>query len=80
MSIFHVVEFETRSKKWIKELYAGIEICHTLYYFKRYSMKRKICRYRATQKNENFWKTQQKLNKSKKKKLLTEIEPLQLAF
>ena len=28
----------------------------------------------------NFWKTQQKLKKSKKKKLLTEIEPLQLAF
>ena len=31
-------------------------------------------------KNENFWKTQQKLKKSKKKNLLTEIEPLQLAF
>ena len=27
-----------------------------------------------------FDKTQQKLKKSKKKKLLTEIEPLQLAF
>ena len=36
--------------------------------------------YRVTQKNGNFWKTQQKLKKSKKKKLLTEIEPLQLAF
>ena len=35
---------------------------------------------RVTQKNGNFWKTQQKLKKSKKKKLLTEIEPLQLAF
>ena len=34
----------------------------------------------VTQKNGNFWKTQQKLKKSKKKKLLTEIEPLQLAF
>ena len=31
-------------------------------------------------KNWNFWKTQQKLKKSKKKNLLTEIEPLQLAF
>ena len=31
-------------------------------------------------KNGNFWKTQQKLKKSKKKKLVTEIEPLQLAF
>ena len=31
-------------------------------------------------KNGNFWKTQQKLKKSKKKHLLTEIEPLQLAF
>ena len=31
-------------------------------------------------KNGNFWKTQQKLKKSKKKNLLTEIEPLQLAF
>ena len=31
-------------------------------------------------KNGNFWKTQQKLKKSKKKKLLTEIEPLKLAF
>ena len=31
-------------------------------------------------KNGNFWKTQQKLKKSKKKKLLTEVEPLQLAF
>ena len=36
--------------------------------------------YRVTQKSGNFWKTQQKLKKSKKKKLLTEIEPLQLAF
>ena len=31
-------------------------------------------------KNGNFWKAQQKLKKSKKKKLLTEIEPLKLAF
>ena len=31
-------------------------------------------------KNGHFWKTQQKLKKSKKKYLLTEIEPLQLAF
>ena len=31
-------------------------------------------------KNENFWKPQQKLKKSKKKNLLTEIEPLQLAY
>ena len=31
-------------------------------------------------KKGNFWKTQQKFKKSKKKKLLTEIEPLQLAF
>ena len=31
-------------------------------------------------KNGNFWKTQQKLKKSKKKNLLTEIEPLKLAF
>ena len=31
-------------------------------------------------KNGNFWKTQQKFKKSKKKNLLTEIEPLQLAF
>ena len=36
--------------------------------------------YRVTKKNGNFRKTQQKLKKSKKKKLLTEIEPLQLAF
>ena len=36
--------------------------------------------YRVTQKNGNFWKTQQKLKKFKKKNLLTEIEPLQLAF
>jgi len=31
-------------------------------------------------KKGNFWKPQQKLKKSKKKKILTEIEPLQLAF
>ena len=31
-------------------------------------------------KNGNFWKTQQNLKKSKNKNLLTEIEPLQLAF
>ena len=37
-------------------------------------------RYRVTQKNGNFWKPQPKLKKSKKKKLLTEIEPLQLTF
>ena len=36
--------------------------------------------YRWHKKNGNFWKTQQKLKKSKKKKLLTEIESLQLAF
>ena len=36
--------------------------------------------YRVTQKDGNFWKTQQKLKKSKKKNLLTEIETLQLAF
>ena len=39
-----------------------------------------VCLHRVTQKNGNFWKTQQKLKKSKKKNLLTEIEPLQLAF
>ena len=32
------------------------------------------------QKNGNFWKTQQKLKISKKKNLLTEIEPLLLVF
>jgi len=31
-------------------------------------------------KKGNFWKPQQKLKKSKKKKLLTKIETLQLAF
>jgi len=36
--------------------------------------------YRVTQKIGNFWKPQQKLKKSKKKNLLTEIEPLKLAF
>ena len=36
--------------------------------------------YRVTQKNGNFWKTQQKFKKSKKKTLLTETESLQLAF
>ena len=45
-----------------------------------YSEVRTESLYRVTQKNGNFWKTQQKLKKSKKKKLLTEIEPLQLAF
>jgi len=34
----------------------------------------------VTHKNGNFWKTQQKLKKSKEKKFLTEIEPLKLAF
>ena len=33
-----------------------------------------------TKKTGTFEKPQQKLKKSKKKKLLTEIEPLQLAF
>ena len=33
-----------------------------------------------TKKRELFKKTEQKLKKSKKKNLLTEIEPLQLAF
>ena len=33
-----------------------------------------------TKKRGNFWKTQQKLKKSKEENLLTEIEPLQLAF
>ena len=33
-----------------------------------------------TKKNGNVWKPQQKLKKSKEKNLLTEIEPLQLAF
>ena len=35
---------------------------------------------RDTKKKGKFWKTQQKLKKSKKKNLLTEIEQLQLAF
>ena len=39
-----------------------------------------LTKYRVTQNNRNFWKTQQKLKKSKKKNLLTEIEPLQLGF
>ena len=38
------------------------------------------CIYEVTQKKGNFWKTQQKLKKSKKKNLLTEIEPLQAVF
>ena len=33
-----------------------------------------------TKKTDTFEKTQQKLKKSKKKNLLTEIEPLQLTF
>ena len=37
-------------------------------------------RIQSDTKKGNFWKTQQKLKKSKKKKILTEIEPLQLAF
>ena len=36
--------------------------------------------YTEWHKKGNFWKTQQKLKKSKKKNVLTEIEPLQLAF
>jgi len=50
---------------------------HKVIFKKSYFLKRK---YRVTQKNGKFWKPQQKLKKSKKKKLLTEIEPLQLAF
>ena len=47
----------------------------SIYYIQEFSL------YRVTQKkNGNFWKTQQKLKRSKKKNLLTEIEPLQLAF
>ena len=36
--------------------------------------------YRETQKKGTFEKTQQKFKKSNNKNLLTEIEPLQLAF
>jgi len=36
--------------------------------------------YRVTQKTGTLKKTQQKLKKSKKKSLLTEIEPLKLAL
>ena len=39
-----------------------------------------IVLYRMTHKKGELLKTQQKLKKSKKKNLLTEIEPLQLAF
>ena len=39
-----------------------------------------MTKYSVSQKNENYWKTQQKLKKSKKKNLFKEIEPLQLAF
>jgi hypothetical protein len=31
-------------------------------------------------KNGNFWKTPTKIESKKEKKILTEIEPLQLAF
>ena len=41
---------------------------------------RKKKKYRLTQKNGNFWKTQQKLKKSKKKNYLQKLELLQLAF
>ena len=37
-------------------------------------------RYRVTQKNGNFWKPNKNWRNPSKKKLLTEIEPLQLAF
>jgi len=40
----------------------------------------KLLMYRETKKTGNFWKTQQKLNKSNNKNLLTEIEPLLFAF
>ena len=46
--------------------YATPGICHFIY--------------RVTQKTGTFEKPNKKLKKSKKKKLLTEIEPLQLAF
>jgi len=41
-----------------------------------------VCRrlYRVTQKNGNFWKTRQKIEEIQEKNLLTETEPLQLAF
>ena len=51
------------------------------YLFYELSKNKFLCQmYRVSQKNGNFWKTQQKLKKSKKKNLLTEIEPLKLAF
>ena len=43
-------------------------------------MNKCISVYTEWHKKRELLKTQQKLKKSKKKKLLTEIEPLQLAF
>ena len=45
-----------------------------------YLVSTQLITYRVTQKNGKIWKPQQKLKKSKKKNLLTENEPLQLAF
>ena len=45
-----------------------------------YTHKVNIGELQGDTKKGNFQKTQQKLRKSKEKNLLTEIEPLQLAF
>ena len=74
------------SGKWLQFVVTGMYMWHKHRLLYEHNVM--VCRteihamgkYRLTQKNGNFWKTQQKLKKSKKKNLFTEIEPLQLAF
>ena len=62
-----------RGKGWVFK-YSGLPFVFKGSRFEAYRI------HRVTQKNGNFWKTQQKLKKSKEKNLLTEIEPLQFSF
>ena len=75
--------YTCRSKKYSKFiLIANIKAKVSLQLMKQQATEEyeRVKLYRVTQKDGNFWKTQQKFKKSKKKKLLTEIEPLQLAL
>ena len=81
-SIIFLIEtiwFKAKSKNsvhiWISLIFLP-RFCYSM----KHIQEKKYIYIQSDTKSGNFWKTQQKLKQSKKKNLLTEIEPLQLAF
>ena len=77
VSLCYYCTIRIRISKTLTGTYEG---CYTCVFEMRCYRTLDIVLYRVTQKKRELFKTQQKLKKSNKKNLLTEIETLQLAF